>query len=56
MGFSECFVREGSTLTTFLVDEGKEDPNTTLKEDHYWPTRETPFKWHFAGWPRMVEH
>ena len=26
----ESFVRGGPTLTFFLVDEGREDPNTTL--------------------------
>ena len=57
IGFSECFVRKGSTLTTFfLVDEGREDPNTTLKVGHHWPSSKTPFNWRFAGWPMMAQH
>ena len=38
----------GPTLTTFfLVDDGKEDPNTT-KAGHHWPASETPLNWRFA--------
>ena len=31
----------------FLVDDGKEDPNTT-KAGHYWTASETPLNWRFA--------
>ena len=39
----------------FLVDKGREDPNTTISG----PTSdgsETPFKWRFAGVPMMVHY
>ena len=31
----------------FLVDDGREDPNTT-KAGHHWPASETPLNWRFA--------
>ena len=44
----------GPTLTTFfLLDDGREDPNTT-KAGHHWPASETPLNWRFADWwPNM---
>ena len=27
-----------------------------LKEGHHRPARETPCKWHFAGWLMMAQH
>ena len=56
----ERFDRGGPTLTTFfvvvfLVDEGREDPNTT-KVGHHRPASETSFKWRFAGLPMMAQH
>ena len=39
---------EGSNFdNVFLVDDGKEDPNTT-KAGHHWPASETPLNWRFA--------
>ena len=40
----ESFVRGGPTLTTFffLVNEGRDDPNTTIN-GHHRPASETPF-------------
>ena len=50
----ERFARRGPTLTTFfssflflLVDEGREDPNTTIS--HHWPASETPSARHLNG-------
>ena len=50
---SRKFCQSGSNSSTdvvFLVDEGREDPNTT------WPTSEASFKWHFAGGPMVAQH
>ena len=46
--------RGGSNFdNVFLVDDGKEDPNTT-KAGHHWPASETPLNWRFADWwPNM---
>ena len=38
---------------TFLVNEGREDPNTT-KVGHHRPASETPFQWRFAGGPMLA--
>ena len=37
----ESFARGGPTLT-FFPDEGKEDPNSTIKAGHLRPASETP--------------
>ena len=37
----------------FFVEMGRDDPNLLLAS-HHQPTRETPFKWHFAGVPMTV--
>ena len=53
MGIS---VKRGSNYdNVFLVDEGREDPNTTIS-GHHWPASKTPFKWRFAGMPMMAQH
>ena len=39
----------------FLVNEGIDDPNTTLNGPSS-AASETPFKWHFTGWPMMAQH
>ena len=49
----ENFVREGRTLTVFLVDERIQIP---LKAGHHWPASETQLKWRFAGGPMMPQH
>ena len=53
----ESFARVGPTLTTFffLVDEGRDDPNTTIRG----PTsarQQTPLKWRFTVVTLMVQH
>ena len=55
----ESFVRGGLTLTGFLclfllVDEGREDSNTTISGSS-WARQRTPFKWRFAGVPMMAK-
>ena len=45
----ESFVRGGPTLTTFLIDEGRDDPNTTLIGPSLASQR-------FAGVPMMAQH
>ena len=40
----------------FLVDEGREDPDTTDEAGHHWPASKTPWKWCFAGGQMMAEH
>ena len=35
-------------LRVFLVDAGRQDPNTTISGPSS-PASETPFKWRFAG-------
>ena len=52
----ECFVRGGTTLTTFylLMREGAIE--IPLQAGHHRPARETPFKWRFAGEPMMALH
>ena len=43
-----CPGRGGSNLdNVFLVDDGREDPNTT-KAGHHWPASETPLNCRFA--------
>ena len=44
----ENFVRGGPTLTVFLVDGGRDDPNATISE--------TPFKRRFSGVLMMAPH
>ena len=40
-----------------LVDEGREDPNTTIYiADHHRPASVTPFKWRFAGVLKIVQN
>ena len=38
----------------FLVDEGREYPNTTIA-GHHPPASGTPFKWRFAGMRMMAQ-
>ena len=46
-----------TTLTFLLVDEGKEDPNTSISISGLsWAPRETSFKWCFACVPIMAQH
>ena len=53
---SRMFCQRGVTLTyAFLVDEGREDPNTTISGPALAPSK-TLFKWHFAGVPMMAQH
>ena len=66
----ESFVRGGQTLTTFLfflVDEGREDPSTTIRGPSSarqrnaitWRFTGVPMmaiKWRFAGVPMMAQH
>ena len=49
-----CQVVQGGHLF-FLVDDGREDPNTT-KCDPHWPASETTLKCCFAGWLMMAQH
>ena len=57
---SESFVRGGPTLTIFivvvfiLVDEGREDPSTTISGPSSARQRNA-IKWHFAGVPMMAQ-
>ena len=57
----ESFVRGGPTLTTFffllffLVDEGREDPSTTISGPSSARQRNA-IKWRFAGVPKMAKH
>ena len=44
-----------NVLFVFLVDEGKEDPNTA-KTGHHRPASETPLKWRLADWPKMAQY
>ena len=44
---------EGVFLGVFLVDEGREDQNTTIA-GHHRPASGTPFKWRFTGEPMMA--
>ena len=39
--------KDFSFFLFFLVDEGREDPNTT---------KSGPFEWRFAGGPMMAQH
>ena len=40
-----------------LVDEGREDPNSTISGPSSARHRnETPFKWRLAGMPMMDQH
>ena len=52
----ESFVRGGPTLTGFfLVDEGREDPSTTIS----WPSlarQQNSIKRRFAGVPMMAQY
>ena len=50
--------RKGSNFDNFflIVDDGREDPNTTICGRYHWPASETPFKWRFAGVPLMAQH
>ena len=52
----EHFVRGGPTLATvFLVDEGRENQNTTISGPTSAHQRNT-FKWRFADVPMMTKH
>ena len=46
---SRKFFQRGPTFTTFLVDVGREDPNTTISGP-------LSFKWRFAGGPIVAQH
>ena len=54
---SRKFCQRGSNFgnLSILVDEGRDDPHTTLV-DHHRPASETPFKWRFAVVPMMAKH
>ena len=54
---SRKFCQRGSKFDKFffLVDEGIEDPNITINGPS-WPASEMPFKWRFAGGPKMAQH
>ena len=39
----------------FLVDKGREDPNTTISRSTS-ARQQTPFKWHLAGGPMVAQH
>ena len=45
----------GSEGTTFLVDEGRVDPNTTIIGSSSARQRNA-IKWRFAGVPMIAEH
>ena len=47
------FQRGSNFFSIFLVNEWIQ---IQLKSSHHQPARETPFKWHFAGVPMMVQH
>ena len=52
---SRIFCQRGSKVdNVFLVDEGRENPNTTLRGP---PSTaiEMPFRWRFAGVPMMAQ-
>ena len=48
----ERFVRGGPTLTSCLVDEGREDPNTTLSGPSS-ARQQIDIKWRIAGGPTL---
>ena len=43
-------------MVSFLVDEGRENPNTTISRPSDGPASKTPFKWCFAGLLVMAQH
>ena len=53
----QVFFRVGPTLTTFffLVDEGREHPNTTISGPSLAASK-TPFKWCFPGGTMVAQH
>ena len=53
---SRKFCQRGPTLTFFLFDEGRKDPNTNISCPSTAWARRTPFKWRFAGGPMMAQH
>ena len=57
MGRFRKFCQSGSNFDNFcfLVDDGREDPHTTIIGPS-WPASETPFKWCLAGGPMMAQH
>ena len=40
----------------FLVEEGRVEPNTTIKAGRHRPASETPFKWRFTGGQMLAKH
>ena len=59
---TESFVRGGPALTffwffllVFLVDEGRQDPNTTICRPSS-AGQQNVNKWRFAGEPMMTQH
>ena len=58
----ENFVRGGPNLITlffvlfFLIDEGIEDRNTTIKYGPSSAASKRPFTWRFPGGPMIVQH
>ena len=51
---SRKFCQRGSKYV-FLVDEGREDPNTTISRPSSAASK-MPFKWRFAGMPMIAQH
>ena len=51
----ESFVRGVPTLTFFLVDAKREDPNTTISGPSS-AQQQNAIKWRFAGVPIIAQH
>ena len=47
-------VQNWITFFSFLADEGRKDPNTTIS-GHLRPASDTPFQWRFAGGPMKAQ-
>ena len=54
-GSRKCCQRGSNFFFFFLVDEGREYPNTT-NSGHNRPASETQSKWRFASGPMMAQH
>ena len=52
---SRKFRRRGSNFDFFLVDEGREDPSTSISGPSS-AYKQNAIKWRFAGMPMMAQH
>ena len=51
---SRKFCQRGSKFDFFLVDDGREDPNTTISGPSL-ACQQNAIKWQFAGMPMMAQ-